>query len=102
MSLLLPDLQDLSFTLSGLPQPRETFFVDTNQKNNHMKKYITKDQLADFVIRMWDANIRVDLRPSSNSITLWTDTLGKHTFVTVGNANYEEIVTDVINELKEA
>ena len=100
---MLPDLQDLSFTLSGLPQPRETFSIAIiNQINNHMEKYITREQLADFVIRMWDANIRVDLRPSSNSITLWTDTLGKHTFVTVGDADYENIVADVINELKEA
>ena len=67
-----------------------------------MEKYITREQLADFVMRMWDANIRVDLRPSNNSITLWTDTLGKHAFVTVGDADYENIVADVINELKEA
>lgn len=67
-----------------------------------MEKYITREQLADFVMRMWDANIRVDLRPSNNSITLWTDNLGKHAFVTVGDADYEDVVADIFNELKEA
>ena len=72
-----------------------------NQTNNHMEKYITREKLADFVMRMWDANIRVDMTPSSGNITLWSDTLGKHTYVKVGYANYEDVVADIFNELKE-
>lgn len=78
------------------------FLVQINQINIHMEKYITKEKLADFIMKMWDSNIRVDLRPSDNTITLWSDNLHKHTYVCVGYANYEDVVADVIKELNEA
>jgi hypothetical protein len=77
------------------------FLLHINQTNIHMEKIIAKENLADFIMKMWDSNIRVDLRPSDNTITLWSDNLHKHTYVCVGYADYEDVVADVIKELNE-
>lgn len=63
-----------------------------------MKKYITKEQLADFIVKMWDAKIRVETHPADNYLSLWSNALNKHIYVDVA---YESMAEDIINELKE-
>jgi hypothetical protein len=61
-----------------------------------MAKYITRDKLADFVEKMWDAGIRVDLRPSISSITLWSEDLEKMEPVdVVDKESYENLINEV-------
>lgn len=67
-----------------------------------MKKYITKDKLADFVMKMWDAGIRVETRPSESYVTLWSSDLGKLTHVDVVSADFEDTVKGLITEMNEA
>ena len=60
-------------------------------------KYITKDKLADFVEKMWDAGIKCDLKPKDSQITLWSDDLDKMEYVdVVDKRTYDNLV----NELK--
>ena len=35
-----------------------------------MEKYITRDKLADFVEKMWDAGMRVDLMPEDSTMAV--------------------------------
>lgn len=35
-----------------------------------MNKYITRDKLTDFVEKMWDAGMRVELMPNKNTIAV--------------------------------
>ena len=59
-------------------------------------KYITRDKLADFVEKMWDAGIRVELKPSISSITLWSENLEKMEHVdVVGRRSYENLINEV-------
>lgn len=61
-----------------------------------MQKYITKDKLADFVEKMWDAGIRCDLKPDQSSITLWSKDLDKAEYVdVVDKRTYDNLVNEV-------
>ena len=61
-----------------------------------MTKYITRDKLADFVEKMWDAGIRVDLKPKDSTMTLWADDLDKVEYVdVVDKRSYENLVNEV-------
>ena len=61
-----------------------------------MTKYITRDKLADFVEKMWDAGIKVDLKPSISSMTLWSEDLEKMEHVdVVGRMSYENLINEV-------
>ena len=66
-----------------------------------MEKYITKEQLTDFVQKMWDAGIRVELKPSEKLIQLWSDDFNKHEYVYVGYASFEDLVDEVTKKFKE-
>lgn len=60
------------------------------------KNFITRDMLADFVEQMWDAGITVDLKPSTSSITLWSDDRSKLEFVdVVSKTQYKELVRGI-------
>lgn len=48
-----------------------------------MEKYVTRDKLTDFVEKMWDAGIRVDLKPKDSSMALWSEDLDKCEYVDV-------------------
>ena len=50
-----------------------------------MSKYITRDKLADFVEKMWDAGMKVDLRPEDSTIA-------------VRDANYNTEYVDVFDK----
>lgn len=61
-----------------------------------MIKYITKDKLADFVEKMWDAGIRCDLKPDQFSIALWSKDLDKTEYVDVADKrSYENLINEV-------
>ena len=61
-----------------------------------MTKYITRDKLADFVEKMWDAGIKVDLKPSISSMTLWSEDLEKMDHVdVVDKRSYENLIHEV-------
>ena len=61
-----------------------------------MTKYITRDKLADFVEKMWDAGIKVDLKPSISSMTLWSEDLDKMEHVdVVDKRSYENLINEV-------
>jgi hypothetical protein len=61
-----------------------------------MVKYITRDKLADFVEKMWDAGIRVDLKPSISSMTLWSENIEKMEHVdVVDKRSYEGLINEV-------
>lgn len=61
-----------------------------------MTKYITRDMLADFVEKMWDAGIKVDLKPSISSMALWSEDLEKVEHVdVVDKRSYEGLINEV-------
>lgn len=61
-----------------------------------MTKYITRDKLTDFVEKMWDAGIKVDLKPKDSTMVLWSDDLDKCEYVdVVGKRSYENLVNGV-------
>lgn len=61
-----------------------------------MQNYITKDKLADFVEKMWDAGIRCDLKPDQSYITLWSKDLDKAEYVdVVDKRTYDNLVNEV-------
>lgn len=61
-----------------------------------MQNYITKDKLADFVEKMWDADIRCDLKPDQSTITLWSKDLDKVEYVdVVDKRTYDNLVNEV-------
>lgn len=65
-----------------------------------MTKYITRDKLADFVEKMWDAGIRADIRPKDSTIALWSEDLDKYEYVdVVDKRSYENLVNDVKRSL---
>jgi hypothetical protein len=61
-----------------------------------MTKNITIDKLADFVEKMWDVGIKVDLNPSISSMTLWSKDLKKMEHVdVVDTKSYENFINEV-------
>lgn len=61
-----------------------------------MKKFITKDKLADFITKMWDAGIKCDLKPDQSTITLWSNDFDKMEYVTViSERSYSELVRGI-------
>lgn len=62
-----------------------------------MRKYITRDKLADFVEKMWDARIRTELNPKDSIMSLWSNDLDKVEYVDVVD---KQSYDNLINELK--
>lgn len=61
-----------------------------------MTKCITRDKLADFVEKMWDAGIRADIKPKESTITLWSEDLDKYEYVDViDKRTYDSLVNEV-------
>lgn len=65
-----------------------------------MTKYITRDKLADFVEKMWDAGIKVDLKPKESTMTLWSEGLDKVDYVdVVDKRSYDNLINEVKSSL---
>lgn len=61
-----------------------------------MRKYITRDRLADFIEQMYNAGIKCDLKPKDSLITLWSDDLEKLEYVDiVDKRSYENLVNEI-------
>lgn len=61
-----------------------------------MQNFISRDQLADFLERMWDAGIRCDLKPGQSSISLWSEDLSKVEYVdVVSQRSYDEMIRGI-------
>lgn len=66
-----------------------------------MEKFITRDDLLSFVETMWDAGIRMDLKPTSNQITVWSDDYSKLTYVSVvSSQTFNDVVSQVFEEVR--
>ena len=66
-----------------------------------MEKFITRDDLLSFVETMWDAGLRMDLKPTSNQITVWSDDLNKLTYVSVlSSQTFNDVVNEVFEEVR--
>lgn len=62
-----------------------------------MKKYITRDKLADFISRMWDAGINVDIEPANKQIVI-KKTDGRYEWIPVyDKTSYEELIDSLIS-----
>lgn len=81
-------------------RPRGGFFFDYFLKLNIMTKYITRDMLADFVEKMWDAGIRVETKPENSTMTLWSRDLDKIEYVdVVDKKTYENLINEIKDSL---
>lgn len=61
-----------------------------------MQNFISRDQLADFIEKMWDAGIKCDLKPEQASITLWSKDFDKVEYVEVrSQRSYSELVRGI-------
>ena len=61
-----------------------------------MTKYITRDKLADFVEKMWDAGIRTELKPQGSTMSLWSDDLKTVEYVdVVDKRSYDNLIDEV-------
>jgi hypothetical protein len=66
-----------------------------------MEKFITRDDLLSFVETMWDAGLRLDLKPTSNQITVWSDDISKLTYVSVmSSQTFNDVVSQVFEEVR--
>lgn len=63
-----------------------------------MEKYITKDKIADFVMKMWDAGIRVDVEPEKHQLCIHCKSGYSYVWLPVyEKASYEELVDSILN-----
>lgn len=66
-----------------------------------MEKFITRDDLLSFVETMWDAGLRMDLKPTSDQITVWSDDYSKLTYVSVvSSQTFNDVVSQVFEEVR--
>lgn len=66
-----------------------------------MEKFITRDDLLSFVEAMWDAGLRMDLKPTSNQITVWSDDFSKLTYVSVmSSQTFNDVVSQVFEDVR--
>ena len=64
----------------------------------NMEKYITKDKIADFVMKMWEQGVSVDLRSNERKLIV-TKKYGSYEFIPVyEEASYDELISSCIRE----
>ena len=61
-----------------------------------MKKYITRDKLADFVSRMWDAGIRVDAEPEKKQVVVHLKDGGYEWIPIYEKTTYDELISSLL------
>lgn len=61
-----------------------------------MEKYITKDKLADFVTKMWDAGYSVDTRPNENRLDVWDKDIWLTQVKVFDKTTYDSMVSEII------
>lgn len=61
-----------------------------------MQNFISREQLTDFLEKMWDAGIRCDLKPGQSSISLWSEDFSKVEYVAVvSQRSYDEMIRGI-------
>jgi hypothetical protein len=66
-----------------------------------MEKYITKDKIADFVMKLWEEGIRVDLEPDKKQLCIHLKN-GRYKWLPVyEKASYDELIESFINPTEE-
>ena len=61
-----------------------------------MSKYITRDQLADFVERMWAAGLRVESNPERGYLSVVDANYHTEYVNVVNEGHYEEMVAEFV------
>lgn len=67
-----------------------------------MRKYITRDKLADFLEKMWDAGLRVDLNPEKRYLSIYDANFHAEYVDVVDAMRYEETVAECLEMAKAA
>ena len=66
-----------------------------------MEKFITKSEVADFVMRMWDEGYDVSTEPRNSQVVL-KDKNGKYRWIPVKeHATCDEVVDSILNPKEE-
>lgn len=63
-----------------------------------MEKYITKDKVADFVMKLWDKGIAVNLEPERKQLVIHKKDGGYEWVPVYEKASYDELVASFIEE----
>ena len=63
-----------------------------------MDKLITKDMVADFVMKLWDKGITVHLEPERNQLVICKKNGGYEWLPVYEKATYDELVASFIDE----
>ena len=63
-----------------------------------MNKYITTDKLPDFVAKMWDAGMRVDLTPKNNTIAVVDSHFHTEFVYVFDKQSYDSLVEGLIEK----
>jgi hypothetical protein len=66
-----------------------------------MEKYITKDKIADFVMKLWEEGIRVDLEPDKKQLCIHLKKGGYKWLPVYEKASYDELIESFINPTEE-
>lgn len=66
-----------------------------------MEKYITKDKVADFVMKLWEEGITVELEPNKKQLCIHLKN-GRYKWLPVyEKASYDELVASFLNPAEE-
>ena len=63
-----------------------------------MKKYITRDKLADFIDKMWAAGVKVDTEPHNGQVVVHLPN-GKYEWVPVyEKTSYDALISSLLQD----
>lgn len=65
-----------------------------------MTKYITRENLTDFLEKMWDAGLRVELFPESGYVAVYDSGYNAQYIYLHEEKGYETLVDEVISKAK--
>ena len=67
-----------------------------------MNKYITRDKLADFAEKMWDAGMRIELMPKKNLIAVMDSQFHTEYVDVFSKQSYDSLIDSLIEKEEEA
>lgn len=65
-----------------------------------MKNYITRESLADFLEKMWDAGVRAELVPKKQRIDVYAEDYRSESIYVLDRDNYNSLVDGMIDFAK--
>ena len=66
-----------------------------------MSKYITRDKLTDFVEKMWDAGMRIELTPERNVIAVIDSKYNTEYVEVFSKQSYDGLIESLIEKKEE-